>query len=177
MSRFTQEYVDAYLARMQLRPGPQYYTIEPAPPPRLPPRAPPRPLVPEDALTLPWPPSANKHTLTVAPGQKRPLSPSWRAYRETVAGIVQQQWRPRPALAGALYVSLFFYPPDKRRRDIDNPVKAILDGLTHSGIWRDDVQVRAMYLAWQEPATPGYVLLQILPIREEIPHGQPLSTP
>jgi Holliday junction resolvase RusA-like endonuclease len=30
------------------------------------------------------------------------------------------------------------HPPDKRRRDIDNPVKATLDALVHWGVLHDD---------------------------------------
>lgn len=44
-------------------------------------------------------------------------------------------------------VQMKFYFPDRRRRDLDNGVKAVLDGLQHHksvpGVFRDDSQVDA----------------------------------
>lgn len=45
--------------------------------------------------------------------------------------------KPREPLQKAV-VTLFFHFKDKRRRDLDNYLKFILDGLTASGIIRDD---------------------------------------
>ena len=36
---------------------------------------------------------------------------------------------------------LEFYPPDNRRRDLDNAQKALLDALQHGGAYRDDSQI------------------------------------
>jgi len=32
--------------------------------------------------------------------------------------------------------------PDRRRRDLDNLLKSLLDAITHAGIWDDDSQVK-----------------------------------
>lgn len=45
--------------------------------------------------------------------------------------------KPREPLEKAV-VMLFFHFKDKRRRDLDNYLKFVLDGLTASGIIRDD---------------------------------------
>lgn len=45
--------------------------------------------------------------------------------------------KPRKPLEKAV-VTLFFHFEDKRRRDLDNYLKFVLDGLTAAGIIRDD---------------------------------------
>lgn len=62
------------------------------------------------------------------------------AYQDEVAlwarqAIQAQGQRFGPAL---VQVSIVLGVPDRRRRDIDGPVKAILDGLTAAGVWDDD---------------------------------------
>jgi len=44
-------------------------------------------------------------------------------------------------LQGALAMTIELCPPDRRRRDVDNFDKAILDSLTAAGVWGDDSQV------------------------------------
>jgi Holliday junction resolvase RusA-like endonuclease len=41
-------------------------------------------------------------------------------------------------------LTLHMFPPDLRRRDIDNPLKVLIDALTQSGLWKDDYQIRAL---------------------------------
>ncbi len=41
-------------------------------------------------------------------------------------------------LCDPLYVEVVLYPPDKRRRDLDNYMKPLLDALTHAQVWEDD---------------------------------------
>lgn len=33
------------------------------------------------------------------------------------------------------------YPPDKRKRDIDNIIKSLMDSLQHAGLFEDDNQI------------------------------------
>lgn len=91
---------------------------------------------------LPYPPTINtywKHRVL----RRRPIvyvSDAGVAYRTEIkrlTGIV------RP-LDGDLVVVVNLYPPDRRRRDIDNPIKALLDAMTHAGIWHDDSQIKKL---------------------------------
>lgn len=90
-------------------------------------------------LELPWPPTVNTYW------RRGPthtyLSKKGRAYKEAVKVAVLTQLGKLPFLKSRLSVSLHLYPPDKRKRDIDNHVKAVLDSLTESRVWHDDEQV------------------------------------
>jgi crossover junction endodeoxyribonuclease RusA len=35
-------------------------------------------------------------------------------------------------------VEILLYPPDNRRRDIDNYTKGLFDALTHARVWEDE---------------------------------------
>ena len=56
-----------------------------------------------------------------------------------MALIVRQQ-RLKLNLSGRLAIKIIAEPPDKRRRDLDNILKAPLDALTHAGLLIDDEQ-------------------------------------
>ena len=86
-------------------------------------------------LTLPWPPSVN--TVWRRVGNRTVLSKRGREYRREVAAAIAEQWQGDP-LTGRLAVELNLWAPDRRKRDIDNSLKAALDALTHAGVWDDD---------------------------------------
>lgn len=95
-------------------------------------------------LDLPWPPSLNamwRHVVIPSRGGKGRsctlLSKQGREYRERVV----KQYAGGESLTGRLKVTLELYPPTRRRTDVDNYAKGILDALTHAGVWGDDSQV------------------------------------
>jgi crossover junction endodeoxyribonuclease RusA len=45
-------------------------------------------------------------------------------------------------LEGFLAIRIEYYPPDKRKRDIDNILKPILDALQHAQLFADDYQIQ-----------------------------------
>jgi crossover junction endodeoxyribonuclease RusA len=54
-------------------------------------------------------------------------------------------------------------PPDRRRRDLDNTQKALLDSLQHAGVYRDDSQINDLRITRYAPAKGGIVIVQIAP--------------
>lgn len=54
----------------------------------------------------------------------------------------KSQYRGKP-LSEEIKVSIVFYWPDKRRHDIDNGLKGLLDALTGI-LWDDDSQIQEM---------------------------------
>jgi crossover junction endodeoxyribonuclease RusA len=71
------------------------------------------------------------------------ISAAGRQYRNDVITCVVFAFA-KKRLAGRLHVELDLFPPDRRKRDIDNFSKAILDGLTHAEVWLDDSQIDVM---------------------------------
>ena len=58
-------------------------------------------------------------------------------------------------LAGRLFVRVDVYPPDRRRRDLDNVQKALFDALEHGGAYGDDSQIVKIALEKHEPTDGG----------------------
>jgi crossover junction endodeoxyribonuclease RusA len=86
-------------------------------------------------LTLPWPPSVNHYWRNIA--GRTLISRQGRDYRAQVeklaAGLAITH--------GRLAISIQACPPDKRRRDLDNLLKAPLDAMAHAGLYADDSQI------------------------------------
>jgi crossover junction endodeoxyribonuclease RusA len=49
---------------------------------------------------------------------------------------------------GSLCVEIEAWRPDQRRRDLDNLLKATLDGLAHAGVFEDDSQIVDLRIYW-----------------------------
>ena len=89
---------------------------------------------------LQWPPSINHYWRRV--GNKTILSKEGRDYRTKVANDVRfAGFIASRLMPGRLSVEIVAYTPDRRRRDLDNLLKAILDCLQHAGVYKDDSQV------------------------------------
>lgn len=92
-------------------------------------------------LTLPWAPSVNhywKHVFRGSNAGRVYIGEDGKAYREAVRGIYLENKRLLRVPDGILRVEILAFMPDKRRRDLDNQLKAIFDALTYSGLWEDD---------------------------------------
>lgn len=109
-------------------------------------------------LVLPFPPSVNTYWRSPNSGHfkgRTLVSERGRVYqREVIRAITSQlTCLPKPSSSPAA-VEILLYPPDSRRRDIDNYNKALFDALTRAGVWEDDNQVRRMVVEWR-PKVPG----------------------
>jgi crossover junction endodeoxyribonuclease RusA len=98
-------------------------------------------------LTLPWPPSVNRYWRTFQ--GRMIISAEGRSYRKAVADQVLIQ-RGAKHYAGKLRVNIEAFRPDNRRRDLDNLLKAVLDGCTHAGVWEDDGNIVDLRIYWAD---------------------------
>ena len=90
-------------------------------------------------------------------GRKRPrevpLSPRPRLEGRGGLGVQAGPQRER-AHSQPVAVFIFARPPDRRKRDLDNILKAILDALVYGGVIKDDYQVEEIHLI-RKPPEPG----------------------
>ena len=98
-------------------------------------------------LTLPWPPSMN--TYWRRKGHQYFIAPAGKAFR-TEVGVRCLASGVKP-LSGQVAMTVTLVPGDRRRRDIDNVLKPLLDALTHGGAWADDSQVKRLVVTMGEP--------------------------
>lgn len=115
-------------------------------------------------LVLPFPPSVNHYWRHVIMGKfvRTLISAAGREFKLNVAQALQNQLGAKidPILCDCrLYVSL--HAPDRRRRDVDNYAKALLDSLTEAGVWADDSQIRDLRLVWGDVLPGGKAVVTI----------------
>ena len=86
-------------------------------------------------LKLPYPPSMNHYYRSWR--NRVVISAAGVRYRQDVATITEGHRK----LLGRIRLELTVCPPDLRRRDMDNVLKATLDAMQHAGIYDDDSQI------------------------------------
>lgn len=114
-------------------------------------------------LELPYPPSVNHYWRRV--GMRTLISREGRRFRARVAAHLSLRRIPR--LDGALQVHVTVHPPDRRRRDLDNAMKALLDALAHGGVYEDDGQIDRLEIVRAEVVPDGKVVVRIAPLGGE----------
>lgn len=116
-------------------------------------------------LVLPFPPSVNTYWRAPNKGPlagRHMVSADGRKYQSAACAAIIEQLRrlPKPS-AELAAVEITLYPPDARRRDLDNYNKALFDALTHAGVWEDDSQVMRMLVEWGPVVPKGRVEITI----------------
>jgi len=113
-------------------------------------------------IQLPWPPTVNTYYRSIViKGSVRVLiSAKGRAYRKTVADEVLLQRMPWYGKQ-RLKVLVIAYPPDKRRRDLDNIFKAGIDSLEKAGVYDNDSQIDDLRIVRRGASKPGRVDIMI----------------
>ena len=109
------------------------------------------------SFELPYPPSVNHYWRRV--GDATIISREGRRFRKEVCDLLVPMQGDR--FEGRLAVRILACPPDARRRDLDNIMKALLDALEHGGVYRDDGQIDCLFVE-RGPISPGgKVMVQV----------------
>lgn len=112
--------------------------------------------MPTIVLDLPFPKKTGNHQWIRRPGGYG-LHKSVTSYRKEVGLIVRETIRPMGPVAAECSLSLTLRPPDRRRRDLDNVIKIVMDALEHGGLYENDSQIKTLYAERKEPAEPGSI--------------------
>lgn len=111
-------------------------------------------------LILPWPPSVNHYWGQA--GKHRFIGKKGKEFRMAVSeAAAEAQVAP---LEGRLAVHVALFPPDRRKRDIDNILKSLLDACEHAGCYESDSQIDELHIVRQEMRRGGYCTILIMPI-------------
>ena len=106
---------------------------------------------------IPYPPSVNRMWRTYR--GRILLSKEGRAYYdECTLGVASQRGG---TMRGPVKVRLWVSPPDRRRRDLDNVLKPIMDLGTKAKIWDDDSQLVEIHATKEDPIKGGRVVMEV----------------
>lgn len=108
---------------------------------------------------LPYTPSINHYWRRV--GDRTLISRTGRLFRKRV--VDQLAYQGVEATDGRVGLFISVFPPDRRRRDLDNILKALLDALQHGGVYQDDSQIDSIEIVRSDAEPPdGKVLVMVM---------------
>ena len=84
------------------------------------------------------------------PGCNHPvICAAGRKYHELVKFRFRESGQKR--ISGAVIITVEFYPPDNRKRDLDNQFKCLLDSIVKAGCIDDDSKIVELHAYKREP--------------------------
>ena len=105
-------------------------------------------------FTLSWPPTVNTYWRAV--NGRNILSKKARAYKKEAGYFLRAC-----GYKGPIAVSIGCNPPDKRKRDLDNILKPLLDVMTENGVYEDDSQIDYLLIYKTDKVEPGTVEISV----------------
>jgi len=108
-------------------------------------------------VELPYPPSVNGMFSSI--GRRRVKSKRYKEWIDDATMAVLSQ-RKGKRITGRIAVSISSVKPDKRKRDVDNIIKPILDLLTSTQTILDDSQVIKVSSEWAASGAPCTVIVR-----------------
>ena len=108
-------------------------------------------------LDLPYPPTVNHYYRHV--GNRVLISREGREYRRTIYSILFRAGT--TVHLGDLKIHIDVHPPDRRRRDLDNILKALLDALESGNLYRNDSQISELSLKRFDRVENGKIIVYL----------------
>lgn len=102
-------------------------------------------------FTLPYPPSANRLWRYV--DARAIKSAPYRAWLKEAALTIMAQ-RPK-AIQGRFRLTAVVDAPDRRRRDVDNLAKPVIDSVAEARLIENDSLAKSIHFEWSDEIVPG----------------------
>jgi len=119
---------------------------------------------------LPYPPSVNNYYVKTQRGVF--ISAKGKKFCEQVAEAVMQQM-PGVNISEPVFMEVVLFPPDNRRRDVDNYLKSLMDAITHTSFWSDDCLVDQLFIYRGEVSSKnGHCLVIVTDAGPKLKVGQ-----
>lgn len=112
---------------------------------------------------LPYPPSINHYWRRV--GRRTLISREGRTFRKNVCALLSPgngNGPRKPPAGGRIALAMDAFPPDRRRRDLDNLQKPVLDALEHARVYEDDSQIDLLITRRGEVVPEGRLKVDVL---------------
>ena len=109
-------------------------------------------------FSLPYPPTINHYYIHSS--KRNVIGKKGVAYRNDVYYAVRGK-KPAEALTTRLSLTITAIMPDKRKRDLDNIQKAVLDSLQNAGVYVDDSQIDDLRVIRGPIQSPGRLKIEI----------------
>ena len=107
---------------------------------------------------LPYPPTMNTYWRHC--NGRHFISAKGKKFREDTVLTVMEEGKPITQ-EGAVELEIFLWHPDRRKRDIDNVLKPILDALQAAGVYKDDQQVSRLEITRCGTADGGKCIVHV----------------
>ena len=121
-------------------------------------------------LYLPWPPTVNSYYGTTARGIKY-VTKGGRVFREHVEKEIHEQGVSLN-IDFRIYCEIVLFPPDRRTRDLDNYMKALLDACSIAKLWEDDKLIDQLVIYRGAVTKQGSVRMRLAEAGPIIPLNQ-----
>lgn len=112
---------------------------------------------------LPYPPSTNTLFANVKGGRVK--SEGYQRWLRNAGNAIIEQGRRK--MPGNVTLSIAVVRPDKRRRDLDNCLKAVIDLLVSMAVIDDDSLVQKISIQWIPSGDPCTVLIHQAEVEKE----------
>lgn len=115
-----------------------------------------------------FPPSVNNYYVKTQRGVS--ISQKGKKFRAALAEHLFQQIGSANMIDYPVMVEVILWPPDLRKRDVDNNMKSLLDAITQTGFWVDDCLVDQLFIYRGVKAAPhGRVFVRITEAAPKLP--------
>ena len=114
------------------------------------------------SLHLPYPPSVNHYWGTS--GKQRFIGKKGKEFRQAVAEVCLDLQL--STLDTRLSVHVAIWPPDNRKRDVDNILKPLLDAMEHAGVYENDSQIDELHIIRHHTLKGGACSVVLVPISQ-----------